>query len=329
MTKLLVGISSYKDLDLLKEMLPAVEVLRKRMKATVVLTNNANDKAMKTFMSKHYPKMEVMEHPEGNIGYGKSYNYILKTHPGFDYLLVLTSDVLLNVPVVERLVKRMDQDKDVTLTSGKLHWWDIANHRKTKQIDSLGIAAEKRHHFYDRGHGELDRGQYDRKLNKIFGISGAVLLVRIKKIPLLHGEAWKLYDENMWMYKEDIDLSYRLRWLGEGIKIYPEVWGWHGRAVANKHGRGFGSLMKADQEKRDYGRAHSYRNHLLMLKTNFSMAFGLNVLLRTVAYELLKGFYMGLTHPRVFFKGMTTLLFKKSRRSNRVVSAKKMLTYFK
>ena len=52
----------------------------------------------------------------------------------------------------------------------KCHHWDIPNHRKTNVIDSLGIVAERRHHFYDRGHGEVDRGQYDDSLNDVFGV---------------------------------------------------------------------------------------------------------------------------------------------------------------
>ena len=242
--------------------------------------------------------------------------------------MVVTSDVLVNSMVVKTFVERMEGDASLTMCAGKLHHWDLKNHRKTELIDSLGIVAEGRHHFYDRGHGEADTGQYDDELERIFGISGAVFLIRTNVISKLHGEDWQLFDENMWMYKEDIDLAYRLRWLGENVAIFPEVWAWHGRTVANKEGKSMRSLSKADSKKRDYARLHSYKNHFLMLKSNFTWRYGASVILRVFAYEFLKGAYMLLRHPKVFFAGFKTLLFTPGRRSSRKVSARKMLSYF-
>ena len=72
----------------------------------------------------------------------------------------------------------------------------------------LGLRLRKRHHFHDRGAGEEDHGQYDETLQDVFGISGATFLIRTSIIPSLHGNDWQIFDERMWMYKEDIDLSY-------------------------------------------------------------------------------------------------------------------------
>jgi len=132
----------------------------------------------------------------------------------------------------------------------------------------------------------------------------------------------------MWMYKEDIDLAYRLRWLKEKIVIFPEVWGYHARCVFNKEGNGARGLLKADKGKKDYGRAHSYKNHILLLKNNFSLKFGFGICARVCAYEILKGMYMLFTHPKVFFVGMKTLLFVKGKSSLRRASPKEMLKFF-
>jgi len=120
-----------------------------------------------------------------------------------------------------------------------------------------------------------------------------------------------------------------LRWLGKQVKIFPEVWAWHARTVANKLGRDMGELMRADKGKRDYGRMHSYKNHLLLLKNNFTWRYGFGVCARTIFYELAKAAFMLLRHPLVFFAGMKTLLFTRGRRSVRRVSVKEMLKYFK
>lgn len=328
MHKVLIGVSTYNDLSLLRESLPAVEELRLNLPADVAVMDTAHNDEVRDFIKEKFSTFQYLRHKEGNIGYGRSYSEILRENPGYKYFLLVTSDVLLDFASVKKFIERMEEDSNIAMCAGKLHHWDIENHRKTEQIDSLGIAAEKRHHFYDRGHGEVDTGQYDDELEDIFGLTGAVFLIRTGVIPKLHGKEWRLFDERIWMYKEDIDLSYRLRWLGEKIVLFPEVWGWHARTVANREGNSLMGLSKADAQKRDYGRLHSYKNHFLLLKNNFTWRYGAGALLRVAAYESLKGAYMLLRHPKVFFTGLKTLLFTPGRRSARAVSAKEMLSYF-
>lgn len=328
MHKVLIGLNTYNDLSLLRESLPALEELRQTLPADVVVLDTAWNDGVHDFIRKKYPAFKYLRHPEKNIGYGRSYNEILRKNPEHKYLLVVTSDILLDTSVVKEFVKRMDADPKLAMCAGKLYHWDLENGRKTNTIDSLGIVAEKRHHFYDRGHGEVDTGQYDDELNGTFGISGAVFLIRTSVIPHLHGKDWQLFDERMWMYKEDIDLSYRLRWMGAKIEIFPEVWGWHARTVANKEGHSLLSLTKADRKKREYGRLNSYKNHFLLLKNNFTWRYGPLVLGRVVFYECLKGAYVLLRHPKVFWAGLKTLLFVKGKGSARAISPREMLSYF-
>lgn len=323
MHKVLIGLVSYNDLAFLQESLPVLEELRLNLPADVVVMENAGNKEVQAFVKKEFPKFELVKSKE-NLGYGASYSKILNEHPGHKYFLLVTSDVFLDVPVVKQFVQRMEKDSELAMCAGKLHHWDLENHRRTEIIDSLGIMGEKRHHFVDRGHGEVDSGQYDDVLGDAFGISGAVFMLRTSVVEKLGGE---LFEPRMWMYKEDIDLAYRLRWLDEKIQIFPEVWGWHARSVANKEGQSLGALARADKGKRDYGRAHSYKNHILLLKNHVSWRYGLRVLSRIAFYEFMKGGYMLVRYPKVFFGGMKTLFFVRARRSDRLISAKKMLSY--
>jgi len=310
MHKVLIGVNTFNDLPFLRESLPVVEELRRVLPADVVVLDTARNDEVKSYVKKEFSKFKYMRHKDGNIGYGRSYNEILKANSGHDYFLVYTSDVFLDVSTVKKFLKRMEADKSITMCAGKLHYWDLANHRRTEKIDTVGIMAEKRHQFYDRGCGEVDKGQYDDVLGEAFGISGAVFLIRT-------GVVDPLFDEKMWMYKEDIDLSYRLRWLGEKIMIFPEVWGWHARTVA----KGKKKSVRAVEE--------SYKNHLLLLKNNLVWGYGISVLVRVLGYEILKGIYMLFRHPRVFFAGVKSLLFVRGTRSVRRVSSKVMLSYFK
>jgi GT2 family glycosyltransferase len=337
MKRVLIGLLSYNDLHFLKENLGVIEELRRYLPAEVMVMEAAGNEEVRDFVKKGYPKMDFFRHPEGNVGYGRAWNTMLKRafdrvdEEGGDlpeFFLLCTSDVFLDLETVKLFVQRMQEDESIAMCAGKLHYWDEKTHRKTRQIDSLGIAAERRHHFVDRAHGEEDKGQYDDSLGDFFGLTGAAFLIRVKDIEELSGVPWQLFDERMWMYKEDIDLAYRMRWLGKEMRLFPEVWAWHARSVANKEGQGLGALARADEGKRDYGRMHSYANHILLLKNHLTWRFGFVAVLRVLFYEILKGAYLLLRHPRVFLNGMRTLFFVPGKSCERRISAKQMWTYF-
>lgn len=316
MHKLLVGLISYKDIPYLRETLPVLEEIRKNLGAEAAVMDTARSEATREFFTTEYPGFHYLRSEGGNIGFGASYNEILRQFDGFDYFLLVTSDVLLDFGAVKKFLNEMDKDKDIAMCAGKLHCWDFENKFKSDKIDSLGICGAKKHYFYDRGQGEKDSGQYDDTLDDFFGLTGAVMLVRIASIKDLRGEAWRLFDDRMWMYKEDIDLSYGMRWLGKKIVMFPDVWGWHARTVAK------------GAAKPDYALRNSYKNHILMLKNNFSFGFGAAVLLKVLLYESAKAIYMLLSHPSIFFEGMKTLIFVKGRRSRRLVGPWTIMSYF-
>ncbi|MBU0982092.1 hypothetical protein KKC94_05370 [Patescibacteria group bacterium] len=329
MHKVLIGLVSYNDLEYLKDVVPILEQLRVTLPADVAVLDSAHSNDVRDFFKKKFPEILYFRHKDGNVGYGRGLSAILKKNPGHKYYLVTTNDVLLDVSTSQKAVKMMEHDKTIAMCSGKLYHWDREKGLRTRIIDTLGVQAERNHHFYERGAGEEDHGQYDESLQDFFGISGASFLIRTSVIPDLHGEDWRLFDERMWMYKEDVDLSYRLRWLGEKLYLMPEVWGWHARTASNMEGQGAGNLVRAQKGKADYTRRNSYKNHILLLKNNFSWRNGPEVILRTFLFESAKGIYMLFRHPSVFFGGMRTLLFVRGRRSKRLVSAHEILSFFK
>jgi GT2 family glycosyltransferase len=315
MSKLLIGVLTYNDLPYLRQSMPAVEKLRLLGSAEVAVIDTANNREVREFFEKEYPEFHFFRHPEGNIGYGRANNEILKKFPSGEYYMCVTSDVLIDPIQVLQILEKMNADRSITMAAGKLYHWDFEENKTSDYIDSLGIVAKKNHHFYDRGFGEEDKGQYDEKLDEFFGISGAVFLIRRKVIEKLHG-SHELFDSRMWMYKEDIDLAYRLRWLQEKIVIFPSVWGWHARTA----GKG--------SKKAHYVILNSYKNHILLLKNNFSAGFGFLVFMRVFFYEFAKALYMLVLHPTVFFAGLATW-FKKGKSSLRIASPKEMLKHFK
>lgn len=323
MANILIGLTSFNDLKFLRKSLPPLEKLRATLHADFVLLDTAWNEGVRNYVQKKYPEVIYWRHPEGNLGYGRSYNEILRRFPMCEIFLVVTSDVVVDPSKVRTFINRMQKDKNLIMCAGKLHHLDPVDFEKTDRIDSLGIVAEKRHHFYDKGQGERDQGQYDAELGDFFGISGAVFLIQ----PIRFASG--LFDEHFWMYKEDIELAYRVRWLGAKMTIFSEVWAWHARSLGNLEGHAMVGLYRADRKKKRYARIHSYKNHFLLLKKHFTWRYGCGVISRVLGYEFLKGLFMLFCHPFGFFAGIKTLLFVQAQRSPRRVSPKAMLRYFK
>ena len=143
MSKLLIGLVSYNDLHYLREVVPILDQLRKELNAEVSVLDTAHNDEVSDFFKKEFPKIDYFRHEEGNIGYGRGYSEILRAHPGFDYFLVCTNDVLLNEVVIKRALELMDREKEVALCCGKLYHWDFESGARTRIIDSFGIEAEK------------------------------------------------------------------------------------------------------------------------------------------------------------------------------------------
>ncbi|MBU1445679.1 glycosyltransferase family 2 protein [Patescibacteria group bacterium] len=282
--KTVIGIISYNDKHYLERTFP---IIAKLPDTHVIIIDNACNDEIKNFIEKEYPQFDFIRHPDCNIGFGRGHNFILENAPKSDYFFCLNPDIYLEEEGYKACVKYLDENPEVTMLSSKLYHWDIDKNSKTNIIDTLGIVGNRAHKFWDRGQNKEDKGQYDDTLNNIFGISGAAFFIRRDAIQQLHGTPYTLFDEGIFMYKEDIDLSYRLRWLGLKIHMLPNVLGYHDRTL----GQG--------QKKSDFLAKLSYRNHLLMLKNNFSKGFSIGTKWNTLIYESVKFFYYLFTKPKV------------------------------
>lgn len=309
--KTVVGIVSFNDLDYLKKTLPGAVAISN---SKVVVFDNAHSDKVKNFIEKKYPEIIFLRHKTKNIGFSKGHNYILKKSPVSKYYFCLNPDVLLDTKVAEKCVSYLDKHPEITMTGAKLYFWDFQNDKKTDIIDTVGIIGGKGHNFWDRGQGKKDRGQYNSSIKNVFGISGAAFFIRRSKIKNIHGSPDRLFDSNIFMYKEDIDLAYRLRWLGENITVLPEVLGYHARTLSK------------NKKKSYFEMRMSYKNHFIMLRNNFSARYSMKTKLQTFVYEILKFFYYLFRCPRV-----CTELFNafkvKVHKSTRKIKPRKMQKY--
>ncbi len=312
MIKTVIGIISYNDMHYLKKTLP---VLSELPNSKIVILDNAHNDDVQKLINRNYPQIDYIRHSEGNLGFGRGHNYIVLKSPVSDYYFCLNNDILIEPEVYTKCVGHLDSHKDVCMVSAKLYHWDFDKDKKTRIIDTLGIVGNYAHHFWDRGQGKIDTGQYDDSINRVFGISGAAFFIRRNCIPKLHETSNQIFDENFFMYKEDIDLAYRMRWQDMRMDFLPYVLGYHDRTVSKNKKK---SLFEASQ---------SYKNHLILLRNNFSSKYSFAIKYQTFFYECFKVIFNLFRCPKVL-KELKNAFKIKIQKSKRTISPGKMKKYF-
>lgn len=207
-----------------------------------------------------------------NSGFAKGFNFLINKSIAIkaDLFMAINPDTILEESSISKLIKKFNNDDKISSLTPKILNWDFVNNKKTNIIDSLGIGIDKFHHFFDIGQGKIDN---NNQSIEVFGASGAAVVYNIKALQDVafdNGKSLEFFDELMFMYKEDVDLSYRLRLAGWKSFIVSESIIYHDRSLSSLSYNVFSLIFK----KKDSFRSLSYLNQLIVLlkfrKLNFS-----------------------------------------------------------
>jgi GT2 family glycosyltransferase len=278
MPRVVVGILAYKSDKYIRACLRSV-LDQAYPNIEVIVLNNHSPDTVDEIIKKEFPGVNLIESEE-NLGFGKGHNRIFNSRPN-DLYLCLNVDIILEPDFIAELVNTLKSHPKAGVVSGKIKRWDFAKNDKTDQIDTVGLEIHSNHKITDTGAGEMDTGQYDG-LCEVFGVSGASFLIRPDVMKELNG-----FDERMFMYKEDVDLMYRMQWLGYKAFVNSKAVAYHDRT----HGPGSVSRNV---------RGMSFVHHRIMLKKNLSPDLPRSVILKTRFYELAKGAYTLSTNFQFF-----------------------------
>lgn len=141
-----------------------------------------------------------------------------------DYILLLNNDTIVDPDFLTELIRITQKDNKIGIVGSKL-----LNAYNPEIIDSTGHVI-KWGRIVDRGHGEVDNGQYDDK-KEIIGAMAASALYRSKML-----EEIGLLDENYVTLCEDVDMSWRAHNNGWKSIFAPKSIVYHkrGRSITRK-----------------------------------------------------------------------------------------------
>lgn len=167
-----------------------------------------------------------------DIGFCRA-NNLAMNHllPLTDYVFFLNPDAMISSSFLEEAIAYMENpvNQQVGALTGKLLGYHIEKNCPTGRYDSTGIFHKWYGKWYDRGQGEFVRHHPYNKQESIPAICGAVYFCRKAALDTIFLRGNEVFDSTFYMYKDDIDLSLRLRAKGWDLKYLPSLLAYHCR----------------------------------------------------------------------------------------------------
>lgn len=259
MTKLSISIVNYNAGDYLLNCLESIKKVSDEADIDIyVVDNDSKDDSIERAQKK-YPQVNFILNKD-NLGFGKANNQALRQIKS-GYILLLNPDVELEKGVLKTMLEFMEENPDVgastcevILSNGKL---DLTAHR--------GFPTPWASFLYFLGNDSLYHlTKYDLKtIHEVDAITGAFFLTS-KKVLDKSG----LFDEDYFMYAEDIDLCFCIKEAGFKIMYVPTVKVLHHKGISTglkKHSLG-SSTASIETRKRSLNAFYStmkifYKKH--------------------------------------------------------------------
>lgn len=187
-------------------------------------------------------------------------------------VLCLNQDASLAPDYVARLVTLMRSTPELGSASGKILRVRSPIGPADGTLDTAGLEMRSGRRAVDVGQGAVDDGSFDGE-REVFGVSAAAALYRRSALERVASEG-AVFDESFFMYKEDVDLAWRLRRAGYAARVDGEALAFHGRSAAGPPpGRGVGALialLSHEWAKPKRIRRLSWRNQMALIVKNES-----------------------------------------------------------
>ncbi|KKQ67173.1 MAG: WsbD [Candidatus Daviesbacteria bacterium GW2011_GWA2_38_24] len=262
MHKLSIVIVNYNAGDFLLDCLSSIEKLSdEAIISTYVVDNASSDdsiaRAQKKFSSVNF----ILS--SSNLGFGKGNNLALKKIKT-EYVLLLNPDTQLKKGILSTLIKYMDENPDVgastcevLLPDGTV---DLTAHRGFPTLRASFL-------YYFLGNDSLYHlTKYNLKtIHEVDAITGAFFLTRKSVLDKVG-----LFDEDYFMYAEDIDLCYRIKKAGYKVMYVPTVSVLHHKGVSSGLKKHTQTITQATLETRKRALDAFYKTMKIFYRKHYS-----------------------------------------------------------
>ncbi|MBI4708861.1 MAG: glycosyltransferase family 2 protein [Candidatus Portnoybacteria bacterium] len=242
----------------------------------LIIDNRSQDNTVviiQEIISRANPKFPVrFIQNDKNTGFAAGHNQGISQSKG-EFVLCLNQDAILAPDFVEKAVKLFSEKKDEKIAAIQPKILRLNEKLEpTEIIDTTGLVVLKNRRIIGHGQGQIDKGQY-AIMDEIFGVDGAAPIFKREaledvKLPFDFAQGinsvYEYFDEDFFLYKEDVDLAWRLRLYGWKTFFAPDVKAWHARGAGDSAAINYISIIKERRKISNFAKYLSFRNQRLM-----------------------------------------------------------------
>lgn len=240
-------------------------IVKSNKNFSIILVDNASkDDSVESFkkFNKKYNFFTLIVNKQ-NRGWAGGHNvgiiHALKQH--VSSIFIFANDATVNKNTIKLLEKALFSNENVGIVGPKTYYPREKN-KKLVIADAGGLILKHRYFGTNRGQGETDRGQYDKRFQPDY-ITGSCMLIKREVF-----EKIGFFDEKLFIYYEDVDFCYRAKKAGFDLLYVPQATIFHHFAATTKVG----------------SPVHNYfttRNHYLFIEKHAPIQVKLRELFRT------------------------------------------------
>ncbi len=266
MSAVSVIIVNWNGKDLLGECLDSLR-LQTYLPSQVIVVDNGSGDGSQAMIRAHYQEVTLIEMGE-NKGFSIANNVGIERATG-DYIALLNNDLIVHQEWMARMVAALDADLSLGSCACKMLLYD-----QRTILDSAGITVRTNGTGRNRGLFERDGESYQHPA-RVFGPCAGAAMYRATLF-----EDIGVFDEDLYIYFEDVDLAFRAQLAGYDCLYVPHAIVYHHHSASG--GR--------------FGKKYFYvaRNSLLVILKNMPTPLLRRYLAQVVAVSLSYAIYSGM-----------------------------------
>lgn len=205
MIKIAIIIVNYNGEKYLPELLGSIfEFAPKNAFQQVIVVDNYSIDGSVEYVKSNYPQVLLMKMPK-NLGFAAGNNIAIRhaLKNGFDYVMLLNQDTIVTRNYLDKLISTLENEQQCACVQPKILLYPDVN-----LLNSLGNKIHYLGFGYTYGHRTSDNGKLENNVCLNY-CSGAACLIKASAL-----RDCGLFDENLFMYHEDLDLGWRFLLLG-------------------------------------------------------------------------------------------------------------------
>jgi len=287
----------------------------------IILVDNGSKEEVYNTLKQRFNGYEkvILVRSERNGGYGYGNNIGIKYAEklGSNYFLILNNDVIIEPSTIEKLIVHIESNTSIGIVFPVIF---LHKNKKENQTNSIGGEFCVFGFSNDKGFNEDYSDIKNEINNKFFYAPGSCFLITSRVLKEVN-----YFDENIFLYWDDVDISWRVRLLNHKIHIVKNAFAFHKLSVSTGkkknpfkvYHREFSSLYVLTKNL-------SLKLLLLLLPIYFSLCFT-KVIYSIVRKDILKATISAYIY---FFKNLNKCFeARKQVQKSRKVSDKEIFRY--